>query len=156
VWADAWQVDAYEGGKLLYPKVEDLLHVALPETPSTGFVWSVEDPRVIDGSQLGDAETSAHAFLSIEGSSFEGIVPLQGPERWPEGNVRYGAGGTRHLVFRALRPGEFTLQLRKQRPWEPSNAADAFEISLNISAAGTGGIEHGLSLRQWPRLQDAA
>jgi predicted secreted protein len=158
VWADAWQVDAYESGKTLYPKVEDLLNVALPETPSTGYIWSIEDPRVIDASRLSDEETPAHVILSIEGSSFEGVVPQRGPQNWQDGVMRYGAGGTRHLVFRALRPGQFTLKLQKRRPWESSGTgiADAFEINLSISAAGTGGIEHGLSLRQWPRLPDAA
>jgi Zn-dependent peptidase ImmA (M78 family)/predicted secreted protein len=158
VWADAWQVEADETGKTLYPKVEDVLHVALPETPSTGYVWSVDDPEIIDATQLND-EARANppdAFLSMEGSSFEGSGSDQGSPNWQDGPLRFGTGGTRHLVFRALRPGEFTLRLQKRRPWERASDAETFAVDLRILQAGTGGIEQGLSPRQWPWLQAAA
>jgi Zn-dependent peptidase ImmA (M78 family)/predicted secreted protein len=153
VWADAWLVSAQEAGRTLYPKVEDVLHVALPETPSTGFLWSVEDPGVIDTTRPNDDATiPTHAFLSIEMSSFEGRFPDHGLLNWQHSAMRFGAGGTRHLAFRALRPGRFILRLVKRRPWEQSGITEAFELNLSISPAGTGGIVQGVSIRQQPLL----
>ncbi len=157
VWADAWQVSTHEAGRALYPKVEDMLHVVLPETPSTGFIWSVDDLGIVDASLLADgAKAPPHAFLSFEGTSFEGASPNRGLVNWQHGPKTFGAGGSRHFVFRVLRPGQFSLQLHKGRPWDRSLASETFELDLRISPAGTGGTEQGLSLHQWPSLANAA
>lgn len=157
VWADAWQVGTHDAGRTLHPKVEDVLHVVLPETPSSGYVWSVDGPGVVDASLLTDEQlVPSHAFLSLEGISFEGASPSQGLMNWQHGPVTLGTGGQRHLVFRALRPGRFPLQLQKRRPWENSLGAETFQLDLRISPAGTGGTEQGLSLHQLSGLRAAA
>ena len=157
VWADAWQIGPQEAGRTLHPKVEDALHITLPETPSSGFIWMVEDPGIVDAAGLtDDSSLPTGAFLSLEQTSFDGAIPDLRFRDWERNTVAFGAGGTRHLVLRVLRPGPFTLRLVKRRPWERSNLAEAFEVSLRISSAGTGSTDHGLSWRQQPLMALAA
>jgi inhibitor of cysteine peptidase len=86
----------------------DRIVVQLSETPSTGYVWAVDEL---------DQEV-----LTVEGSSFS-LVP----------DSRVGSGGTRVLRFRALAAGESPIRLKLWREWSGSNSAtDHFSVTIEV------------------------
>lgn len=126
--ADVWVLDEGESGRELTPRVDDEVHVLLPERPSTGYVWR---PKEDDGG----------GALVLSGESFEPATSEQAGA--------YGAVGTHHLVFRVLQPGDHTLRLVKQRPWQrDAPPAATFEARLLTVRRPTGESDHGLSEEQ--------
>lgn len=130
-WADVWLLDETQEGRELTPRVRDEIHVVLPETPSSGYVWNLVDP-VGDSVALVD----------------DGFDPA---------SDAVGASGRRHLRFRVLRPGEHRLRLAKQRPWEHSaQPAATFEAVVRASPTPTGDSAEGLAVEQKTALLEDA
>ncbi len=138
VWADVWPLEVGDAGRLLYPRVNDELRIHLPESPSTGYIWTVSNPDIVDHRAVqAPAEQERGAYLALTADDFAARSATA------EG-LPLGGGGTRQLVFRILRPGNETLRLVKRRPWQGSaEPADVFAIDLAIAPKS-----QGLSERQ--------
>jgi Zn-dependent peptidase ImmA (M78 family)/predicted secreted protein len=166
-WADIWPLDEKSTGKRLNLRVYDELSISLPETPSTGYIWTIEDADIantpnqqaslgvyndavsqgslFDVSENEMAQPLSTAPLALMSSEFELNVA-------PEGQTRFGSAGNRYMRFRSLRPGQYTLRLLKHRPWQmTSPPLEVFEVSLNVTPK-----TQGVSAQQQKSLADAA
>ncbi len=124
-WADVWILDEAQEGRQLVPRLRDEIHIALPETPSTGYVWDVVD--------------AAPEVLSLVSDSFSTVGD----------DEVIGADGLRHLWFRVASPGSGTILLEKRRPWQhEGRPAARFEATVAAVAPMTGDVEEGLSDEQ--------
>jgi len=86
-------------------RVGEDLTVVLGENPTTGYRWHADiDP----------------AALQLTDDSYLGPTEPR------------GAGGTRRLVFRVLRPGPIHLRVVKRRPWEDT-VAEEFGFDIDAS-----------------------
>jgi inhibitor of cysteine peptidase len=104
------QIGEAENGQTIAIPVGELLEIALPESPSTGYGW-----------QLRAAET---AHYVLRGDTYEGL---------PGG---IGQGGTHRWQFAALQPGLDTIALEYRRPWETSRPpARTYTVTLQILPA---------------------
>ena len=99
-------IDEHNAGQRVQAQVDDRIDLVLPENPTTGFQWQLDQP--------GDV-------LAVESSEFE-----------PPNDLRPGAGGQRHVVLRALSAGTATVRLRLQRAWE-SRAESTFEVDVRVT-----------------------
>jgi len=99
-------IDEGSAGQRVQAQVDDQIDLVLPENPTTGFQWQLDQP--------GDV-------LAVESSEFE-----------PPDEMRPGAGGQRHVVLRALRAGTATVRLRLQRAWE-SRPESTFEVDIRVT-----------------------
>jgi Zn-dependent peptidase ImmA (M78 family)/predicted secreted protein len=148
-WADAWPVGPADSGRLLRPRVGDEIRISLPETPSTGYVWTCPHDLVQDQRLESASDSMAHVPLSLVDNDFE-------PSGDPKKGL-LGAGGWRHLVLRVNQPGNYTLQLGKRRRWQKTAApVEVFKIDIGAVARRTGDYDSGLSERQKPFLPSAA
>jgi predicted secreted protein len=141
-WADIWDLDEHDAGKTIYPRMNDELHVHLPELPSTGYVWTLVTPPSVDLRPVEHPiEPSVYEVdLGLLRDTFE--THTGEPQR-------IGSAGERRLVYLVLRPGRSTLRLEKRRPWQRSAPpAAVFELAIAALPRPTGISEHGLSLRQ--------
>lgn len=124
-WADVWILDEEQEGRQLIPRMRDEIHVTLPETPSTGYVWQMVD--------------SAPGVLALIDDSFSG----------PEDQDVIGADGLRHIWFRVANSGSGTIRLEKRRPWEDDGRpAASFQATLDAVAPMTGDVDEGLTEEQ--------
>ena len=142
VHADVWDLDEHASGKTIHIRVNDELHILLPEAPSTGYIWTVDKTTIADLRRgVFGKESENDAFLSLVDEKF------QPPAH--SGDLRLGAGGVRRFVFRSLKPGKYTLQLINRRPWQAgTRGLKTFDILLDISSNNT----QGLSERQQESL----
>jgi predicted secreted protein len=99
-------IDEHNAGHRVQAQVDDRIDLVLPENPTTGFQWQLEDPG---------------GALALESSEFE-----------PPDELRPGAGGQRHVVLRAVSAGTSTVRLRLQRAWE-SRAESTFEVDVRVT-----------------------
>ncbi len=137
-WADVWPLHETDDGKLLYPRVNDELRVSLPEVPSTGYLWSVSEPAVVDLREA-QAAPAENYWLALLRDEFR-------TSGSPEAQRRLGADGLRDFSFKVLKSGRQTLRLVKRRPWlaaEPP--VETFSVVLNVQAKPTGTSDRGLS-----------
>lgn len=95
------------GDHLELSRPGELIEVALPAQPSTGFRWHVAAP-----------DSTA---LLLVGERFD-----------PADDDEVGAGGTQRLLFEAQAPGRTTLRLVYVRAWESIPAAEPFEVGFTI------------------------
>jgi Zn-dependent peptidase ImmA (M78 family)/predicted secreted protein len=140
-WADTWPLAENEAGREIYPRLDDELHIELPETPSTGHVWVIPDSQVVDlRAGATQSEVERKAVLGLLEDRFE---PRSLDD---QGQMRFGGGGVRHLVLRVLQPGHHTLRLLKRMPWQETvEPTETFEVHLNVSRRPTGDTQQGLS-----------
>ena len=111
--AEVTLTDAQHGGSFAV-RVGDLIVVALPENPATGYRWSAGS---LDESLLGQ-----------EGHDFQ----VDHEDKKSQGR-KVGSGGTVMWRFRAKGEGRTRLELKKIRSWEPSaEPAGQFAVSLEI------------------------
>jgi inhibitor of cysteine peptidase len=85
----------------------DSFDVRLDEIPTSGYRWTVHQT---EGNELTE-----------EGSDFT-----------QASGTGVGGGGTRTLTFDARRPGTAALKFELRREWEPDQAEDQFEITVQI------------------------
>lgn len=89
-------------------RVDERLAVRLPENPSTGYTWAVD-------------ETDSR-LLALDSTNY---VP---PE---SGSI--GARGQRSFIFTARQPGEVALKLKYWRFWEgDASATERYAITVRI------------------------
>lgn len=136
--ADVWDVDERRRGRQLQLRLEDELHVRLPEIPTSGYRWQVD-------------VVGAGACLELLTDELE--PELQSQER-------IGTGRRRHLWWKAVEPGTGRLDLRLIRPWQgaQAEAVDGLELPLSVQTPRTGrDVSAGISLPQRrAMLQEAA
>lgn len=124
-WADVWLLGEAQEGRHIVPRLRDEIHVRLPETPSTGYVWDLVD------FPDGVAEVVADRFETIEG------------------NEQIGAAGVRHVWLRVLASGSGRLRLELRRPWQPATTpVRTFQATLQALAPLTGDVTEGVTSNQ--------
>jgi inhibitor of cysteine peptidase len=88
--------------------VGDTLDLVLPENATTGYQWEVDEPG--------------------------GAVEIATSELIAADDVRAGATGKRHVVIRAVRPGNSRLSMRLRRSWEPAEkAAESYAVDIEVT-----------------------
>jgi predicted secreted protein len=110
--ADVWDIADARRSRRLFLRLDDELHVRLPEIPSSGYRWDVE---VRDGP--------------------EGLELLS-DELEPPGlavNESIGSHRRRHLWWRAVWPVDVVLDLRLVRPWQGADAEPIERLSVPLS-----------------------
>lgn len=123
-WANVWLFDGSQGGRKIAPQEDDEIHVALQETPSTGYIWELVD--------------SAPHVLELISDAFEEDV-----------DGRVGQSGQRHFSFRVRSPGTGRIRLEMRRPWQTEGQmAMEFEITLEALKFPTGELEEGITVDQ--------
>ena len=121
-WADVWLLDQTQEGRELLPRVRDEIHVTLPETPSTGYVWQIDD--------------AAGEVLELVNDRFDDD---------DDDEEIVGATGTRHLLFRVTHPGYGQIRLTRGRPWlERAATESVFAATIDAAPPLTGSAEEGL------------
>ncbi|MBF6332489.1 protease inhibitor I42 family protein [Nocardia transvalensis] len=89
-------------------KVGQELAVALPDNPSTGFVWQV---RELD----------------------QAVLHQEGEPQFRSNSIVPGADGMSVWTFTAVAPGSTHLTLASVRPWEQGSApAQQFSLSVTV------------------------
>ncbi|MFC7546743.1 protease inhibitor I42 family protein [Plantactinospora sp. GCM10030261] len=85
----------------------DEVVLALPETPTSGYRWSLDayDPQV----------------LSLAGDDFQ-----------PAAGGAMGGGGVRTFRFVARGAGATRIRLARRRPWEATGGAERFETTIDV------------------------
>ncbi|SRR6266487_195183 len=134
IHADVWELDESDSGRLINLRVNDEIHILLPEAPSTGYIWTVNKTIIADLRRGASEDESANGFfLALVAEKFQPAVQ--------PGELRLGAGGLRRFVFRSLKPGKHTLQVVNRRPWQTNTRGlKTFEISLDISSNNSQGL----------------
>jgi len=128
--ADVWDVTERRRERHMHLRLDDELHVRLPEVPTSGYRWQVG----LDGLETG---------LELLIDELE-PTDLHGQER-------YGATRQRHLWWRATEPGQGTLEVRLIRSWQGPHAAplDHVSMPLSIRAPRTGlELDTGIAVPQ--------
>jgi predicted secreted protein len=124
--ADVWLLDEAQEGRLIISRLRDEIHVRLPETPSSGYVWDLVDP--------------AAELIEVVADQFE----------MADGNEdRIGADGIRHLWLRVVAPGSGQIRLELRRPWQADAApVRTFQATLDALAPLTGDVTEGATSHQ--------
>jgi predicted secreted protein len=121
--ADVWRVGEQYDGEQILVRVEDEIHVALPENPTTGARWL---PR---------GRTESMALIDSW--------------REPDDDKQvFGRPRLRHLWFRADEPGSEALSPALARPQNPRRGARTFELEVAIARRRTGESDYGVSVHQ--------
>ena len=124
--ADVWLLDEAQEGRQIISRLRDEIHVRLPETPSTGYVWDLVDPAA------GVVEVVADRF-----------------ETGDDAEERIGADGVRHLWLRVVAPGSGRIRLELRRPWQSdAKPARTFQATLDALAPLTGDVTEGVTSDQ--------
>lgn len=124
-WADVWILDETQEGRTFSPSLRDEIHVELPETPSSGYVWEIVDP--------------ARDVLALAAETFE---PQGGEEA-------IGSAGERHFLFRVADAGFGQLRLEMRRPWVTDGDSVArFAATITAMARLSGDADSGPSASQ--------
>jgi inhibitor of cysteine peptidase len=94
-------------GKSFEAHQDDVIIVRLPENPTTGYRWAIEEV---------DEE-----ILEPEESDFS-LNPDAG----------IGGGGGRELSFRAKKAGIAHLELKLARSWEESAGVERYGVTIHV------------------------
>jgi len=130
-WADVWILDGAQEGRVFSPSLRDEIHVELPETPSSGYIWEIVDP--------------ARDVLVLAAETFE---PQDGEEA-------IGSTGERHFLFRVADAGVGQLRLEMRRPWVTDGDPVArFAATITATPRLSGDAGSGPSIRQREALLD--
>lgn len=142
-WADTWPLELRDAGKVFYPRVRDEVHLYLPESPTTGYIWTIQDDGIADLRNPDAAPAMReHVHLAWVVDDFE-----------PESGSLFGSSGVRHFVFRVIRPGTHRLFLAHHRPWDTKEQpVETFTAHLEIESTPLGNVSRGLSDAQQPLM----
>jgi len=127
--ADVWRINEIYDGEQIAVRVDDEIHVTLPEQPTAGARWLAAD---VDGLQLLDSWREQPTTSDTP--------------------TIYGQRRVRHLWFRATDPGHASVSLVLARPQNLAHVAKRFELALAIDERATGATEQGVSQPQKPQL----
>lgn len=96
-----------DNGKFVRLRAGETLSICLPENPTTGSRWQVEQ------------------------SDVEVLVPAD--STYEARGTGVGSGGLRRLSFRGVSPGKGNLLLSQHRPWRKKNPADpTFSLEIEV------------------------
>lgn len=107
---DIWPIDQQMSGLKLMTQVDDIIRVELPETPSTGYVWSPTKHK--------------DSVLRLESSSL----------RFSHSAEFVGQFGNRVMNFSVQESGRATIDVNLRRPWESAEVV-AENFNLHVLAA---------------------
>jgi inhibitor of cysteine peptidase len=99
-------------GKSFEAHQDDVIIVRLPENPTTGYRWAIEE---VDEEIL-EPEESDFSLSDFSLSPDAGI----------------GGGGERKLSFRAKKAGIAHLELKLARSWEESAGIDRYGVTIHV------------------------
>jgi inhibitor of cysteine peptidase len=95
-----------DDGKELELSLADVITLHLPENPTTGYRWALEET---DGVTL---ETSSYAQAS---------------------HSAVGGGGERTFKLRPLKTGDVSVRLKRWREWEgDASITETFQLKLQV------------------------
>ena len=124
--ADVWLLDEAQEGRQIISRLRDEIHVRLPETPSSGYVWDLVDP--------------AADVIEVIADRFETA---------DDDEDRIGAAGIRHLWLRVVAPGSGRIRLELKRPWQAdATPVRIFQATLDALAPLTGDVTEGATSDQ--------
>lgn len=101
------QIGEGHNGAAIAAKSGDVLVIRLPENPTTGFQWSVEQA---------DAR----------------VLQLQSQDYMPPAGGALGAGGMRVYRYLAKAPGGTVVALQLARSWEAAAPRSQFKIAVTV------------------------
>jgi Zn-dependent peptidase ImmA (M78 family) len=101
---DVWLVQPSRNVERVFPSQGDTLIFALPETPSSGYIWR---------------PSSIPTWLEPIGDEY--LAPSGG---------LIGGRGERRLLYRVDGPGRQQVELLMGRPWQPDIVADTFQVEV--------------------------
>jgi len=106
---DIWPIDQKMNDFLLLTIVGDIIQIRLAETPSTGYIWEVENN---DNKKV----------LSLEHSELDFCGPKD----------QIGQTGERIFTFEVIKHGKDNIYIFLRRPWEKNRAAiKKFNLRIN-------------------------
>lgn len=107
------QLSQADNSKLITLSQGDILSIELPENPTTGFRWEID--------QAADRSEQAIDIITLESSRF---VSAGGGS---------GGGGDRTFILKAARAGTAQIVLKLWQPWEgESSIIDRFQLTLRV------------------------
>ncbi len=161
-WAEIWELNKSDHGKILRLRIHDDLKICLQENPTTGYLWDFDESLVQKAGHL-----QAHETLLSKGrkddrkSTFraEGSLAPRFPFVLVDNSFENsdassneqvcGRGGKRNFTVRVSEAGSLTLRLLEKRSWEDdSEATDEFALSLQVSLRPSGLSSRGLANAQ--------
>jgi predicted secreted protein/Zn-dependent peptidase ImmA (M78 family) len=106
---DVWPIDQKMNDFILLPIVGDIILIHLAETPSTGFIWDIEN-------------NDDEKVLSLECCELNFFEPKD----------QIGQTGERVFTFEVAKHGKASVHIFLRRPWEKMGAAsDVFNLRIN-------------------------
>lgn len=108
---DEIHLTAADNGREIEANQGDMIVVALPANPTTGFQWDV----VSEGDVLRQSGESEY-------------IPDEPPDSLVD-----GAGGTAIFRFEAAGAGSAELALEYHRPWEEDDPIDLFAVTVTVN-----------------------
>lgn len=96
-----------DSGGTIEASVGDEITISLAGNPTTGYTWNVLQPRNADVVAFADRDYEADSDA-------------------------IGSGGTEELEFRAVAPGEATIELGYSRPWESTPPSETFTVAVTV------------------------
>ena len=102
------KIDEHSNGQTVTAKKLDGLELLLPENPTTGYSWNLK--------------SSGEPVCKLENTVYES--PSQ----------RIGQGGRRMWLFKVVEPGQATIELAYQRPFERGKPpANTFKVTIRAN-----------------------
>jgi inhibitor of cysteine peptidase len=108
---DEIHLTAADNGQAIEANRGDMIVVALPSNPTTGYQWDV----VSEGNVLRQSGESEY-------------IPDEPPDSLVD-----GAGGTAIFRFEATGAGSAELALEYHRPWEEVDPIDLFAVTVTVN-----------------------
>lgn len=97
-------------GKSITVRIGDEIVIMLPENPTTGYRWAIDQTD-------------------------ENILVAQTPAFSPTPGGAIGGGGTRTFTFTAKKPGTVHLQLKLLRAWQgDSSIIDRYDVTIQVQS----------------------
>ncbi len=106
---DIWPIDQKMNDFLLLPIVGDIIQIIQAETPSTGYIWEIENNE--DNEVLSLVRSELH---------------FCGPKD------QIGQAGERVFIFEVSKHGKVNVHMFLRRPWDKKTAAkNVFSLRIN-------------------------
>jgi inhibitor of cysteine peptidase len=97
-----------DNGKSIQVHQGDEIVVRLPENPTTGYRWQIDQVA--------------------------GLIELEADSYQPESNMQFGSGGTREFRFRTKELGTARLGLKHWQAWEgEKSVTDRFAVEIQVA-----------------------
>ena len=104
--------DQTDNGKQVTLSLGQVLAIRLPENPTTGYGWAVDEPRSPD--------------------KHTNVVTLESTNFTMEPTAGVGGGGVRTFMFKVVQIGVMQLHLKLWHRWE-QDIIDRFNLVVHVS-----------------------